>query len=124
MNVVSTLVKSTLFCLFFATSAAGAQWISLGDGYSELDISSITQRNGVVHLRMRHKVRQEKGVMTMDLNLAVDCKGSLYYIESGQISSDWSSRVAPMPAMPDDQRTFQLPTPNPAFNNMYAFVCP
>lgn len=88
-----------------------------------MDVSSITRSDGVAYLRMRHRVQNEQGIVTMDLDLAVHCDRSFYYIQSGQISSTWSARVVPMPDAPAEDRTFLLPTPNPEYNNMYDFVC-
>lgn len=88
-----------------------------------MDASSITRSDDVVYLRMRHKVQNEQGILTMELDLAVYCGRSFYYIQSGQTSSSWSPRIVPMPDMADDARTFRLPTQNPAYNNMYDFVC-
>lgn len=121
---VKTILKSFVLYLSFVAPVSAETWISLGDTMgSEMDTSSITRNDGVTYLRMRHKIRKEQGILTMDLHLAVFCNQSLYYIQSSQISSDWSSRIVPMPDLPDKDRTFSLPTPNPAFNNMYDFVC-
>lgn len=121
---MKNLFRSGLLCIALSAPAAAEQWISLGDTLgSEMDVSSITRSDDVAFLHMRHRLRNEQGILTMDLNLAVYCGRSFYYIESGQISSSWSSRVVPMPDLPDDGRTFHLPTPNQALNNMYDFVC-
>jgi hypothetical protein len=115
---------STLLILALSSPSSAEQWVSLGDMLgSEMDTSSISRRDEFVYLRMRHRIRNEQGLLTMDLNLAVSCPRNFYYIQSGQISSDWSPRVVPMPDLPDDKRTFSLPSENPAFNNMYDFVC-
>ena len=115
---------SALLVLALSCPSSAEQWVSLGDKLgSEMDTSSVSRRDEFVYLRMRHRVRNEQGLLTMDLNLAVSCPRSFYYIQSGQISSDWSPKVAPMPDLPDDKRTFRLPSKNLAFNNMYDFVC-
>ena len=102
---------SALLVLALSCPSSAEQWVSLGDKLgSEMDTSSVSRRDEFVYLRMRHRVRNEQGLLTMDLNLAVSCPRSFYYIQSGQISSDWSPQVAPMPDLPDDQRTFRLPS--------------
>ena len=124
MKFMKAISLSAMLVLALSSPAPAEQWVSLGDMIgSEMDTSSVSRRDEFVYLRIRHRVRNEKGLLTMDLNLAVSCARSFYYIQSGQISSDWSPQVAPMPDLPDDQRTFRLPSESPAFNNMYNFVC-
>lgn len=121
---MKAIALSALLVLALSSPSSAEQWVSLGDMLgSEMDTSSVSRRDEFVYLRMRHRIRNEQGFLTMDLNLAVSCPRRFYYIQSGQISSDWSQRVAPMPDLPDDERTFRLPSENPAFNNMYDFVC-
>lgn len=121
---MKTNILSALFVFALSSPSYAEQWVSLGDTLgSELDASSVSRRDEFVYLRMRHRIQNEQGLMTMDLNLAVSCPRSFYYIQSGQIGSDWSPRVVPMPDLPENERTFRLPTENPAFNNMYDFVC-
>lgn len=121
---MKAIALSALLVLALSSPSSAEQWVSLGDMLgSEMDTSSVSRRDEFVYLRMRHRIRNEQGLLTMDLNLAVSCPRRFYYIQSGQISSDWSQRVAPMPDLPDDERTFRLPSENPAFNNMYDFVC-
>ncbi len=117
-------ILSALLILPLPSPSYAEQWVSLGDTLgSEMDTSSVSRSDEFVYLRMRHRIRNEQGLITMDLNLAVSCPRSFYYIQSGQISSDWSPRIVPMPDLPDNERIFRLPTENPAFNNMYDFVC-
>ena len=121
---MKAIALSALLVIALPSLSSAEQWVSLGDMLgSEMDTSSVSRRDEFVYLRMRHRIRNEQGFLTMDLNLAVSCTRSFYYIQSGQISSDWSPHVVPMPDLPDDERTFRLPSENPAFNNMYDFVC-
>lgn len=109
-----------------AAPASADQWISLGGNFglgSELNISSIRMVDDITYLSMRTRSQADRGVITMHLDMAVYCGKGIYYIQSGQISSDWSSHVAPMPDLPDEERFVQLPTKNPSFNNMYDYVC-
>lgn len=123
MEYMKVPFLSIIIMLSLPSQSSAEQWVALGDMHSEMDVSSVSRRDDFVYLRIRHKVRKEQGLLTVDFNLAVSCPGNFYYILSGQTSSDWSPSIVPMPDLPEDQRTFYLPTENPAFNNMYDFVC-
>lgn len=106
-----------------ATSAQADRWISLGGNFglgSQLNTSSIRKVDGVTYLTMRMRGKRDKGVLTLQLDLAVYCKQGYYIVRSGQVTSDWSSRVVPSPSVPD---RFPFPTNNADINNMYDYVC-
>jgi hypothetical protein len=55
--------------------------------------------------------------------VVVHCGQDLLEIERGVLESDWSSKVVEMPELPREDRFMAIPVRNPAFNNLYAYLC-
>jgi hypothetical protein len=119
------LLVAALLSIFVAPSPILAQeWIALGGNLnSELDVGSIGRKGNTAIARIRHSIREERGILSMYVIIEGHCGQGYLYIADGEIRSNWSARVAPMPTLPEDERTIVLPTPNPAFLNLYNFIC-
>lgn len=104
--------------------ASAQDWAYLGGSPSaEMDMDSILHRNGFVQVHIRILADQPQGRMFMNQILTVDCAGSRARISDGWITSTYSSRIMPMPDLPEHQRTLLIPTPNDAYNVMFNYVC-
>jgi hypothetical protein len=119
-SILGLILSASIAC----GPVSAEDWAYLGGSPAgEMDISSIEKNNGLVRLHVRFFVDQPKGRMFMNQFLAVDCLGRRARISDGWITSSFSSKVAPMPDLPEHQRVLSLPTPNEAYNNMFAYVC-
>ncbi|WP_281995668.1 hypothetical protein [Ruegeria faecimaris] len=114
--------------VFVASTVCGhvsaQEWVYLGGRPAgEMDTSSIMEKGGLLHLNVRIIADQPQGRMFLNQALAVDCSEGWAWISDGWITSSFSSKVAPMPDLPEHQRIIHLPAPNEAYNNMYHYIC-
>lgn len=122
---MNKITLSAVFLISISTPSFSEEWVSLGAQFGpELDLSSVRQQDEFTYVRLRQMARNEQGVFTMGLNMAISCSRSFLFIQSGEITSDFSSKIVPMPNLSEDERMSYYPSSNDAFNNLFDFVCP
>lgn len=116
-------VAALVFAFMASTTFTQAeQWVSLGGMNSEIDLDSVS-RAGAPSAWIRTSGRTEQGILTTYFYLAAYCDRGFLYTVDGQIISSWSTTVAPMPDLPDADRTFWMPSPNVALSNAFVYLC-
>lgn len=113
-----------LMALFAPFPIFAEQWVALGGNLrSELDTTSISKQGGVATARIRHSVQAEQGMLSIYFYVSAYCGQDFLYMVDGEMRSTWSSRIVKMPNLSDDERTVRLPVKNPAFQNLYDYIC-
>lgn len=120
MNLIIAGIISALI----AGPAFAQEWIYLG-GHpeGELETSSIIPRRHGYNLQIRLFGEHQEGTLYINQTLDVHCADKIVRIDGAWLTSDFSSRVAEMPDLPEKDRLIYIPTPNQAYNNMFDFVC-
>lgn len=124
MLMNSRIVGLTLAAIITCGSVSAEDWAYLGGSPAgEMDTTSIVRDGGLIYLHVRLIGDLPQGRGFLNQILAVDCLEKTARISDGWMTSNFSSRVVPMPNLPEDQRVIFIPTPNEAYNNMFAYVC-
>ncbi|WP_372675260.1 hypothetical protein [Aquicoccus sp.] len=122
-------MKEFLAALIMAASLAGSKsnaqdWAYLGGSpQGEVDVDSVTRSGSLARVHVRFFADRQQARMYMHQILSVDCSNPAARITDGWISSSYSSRVAPMPDLPEYQRKIPIPSPNEAYNTLFNYLC-
>lgn len=98
-------------------------WIDLGGMGFEMDTASVEPRRGGSSAWIRKIAATPQGQLATHMLVVAHCGQDLLEIERGVLESDWSSKVVEMPELPPEDRFMELPVKNPAFNNLYSYLC-
>lgn len=122
---LSACIAATMVALLPVAGFA-ATWVALGNSpiNGELDSSSVRKQGSISLASIRMGgVKQDGITYFMHQDLAVFCGKSQIEVLAGRISSDRSAKVVEMPPLPENEKIFRLPTPNPGFSRLYDYVC-
>ncbi|MBP7002797.1 hypothetical protein [Amaricoccus sp.] len=103
--------------------ACAEEWVDLGGMGFELDTSSVDVGRGNSSAWIRKIAATEQGQLATHMLVIAHCGQDLLEIERGVLESDWSSKIVEMPELPPEDRFMAIPVKNPAFNNLYAYLC-
>lgn len=122
------LLPAMVAALALPHVAAAQDWISLGGAAGpmsfEMNTSSVESRGGdETSAWIRGVGAAPQGQLTLHMLVVAHCGQGLIEIERGIMESDWSPRIVEMPEPPPQDRIMALPAENPAFNNLYSYIC-
>lgn len=103
--------------------AVAEDWIALGGMGFEMDTTSIEVRGDTSSAWIRTVNTTPQGKLATHMLIVAHCDQDFLEIERGVLESDWSAKVVEMPQLPPEDRFMELPVENPAFNNLYAYLC-
>lgn len=113
--------------LTMTSQAVAEQWVSLGWGSSraqtELDLDSVARSSDGNRAIIRVVIPQPQGTLTSYFDMGIFCPERFVTILGGEIHSSWSSKIVPMPEMSMEERSSSIPSQNPAFQNLFDYLC-
>lgn len=118
-----TFLRVVVAALAMPHAVVAQDWISLGGMGFEMDTNSIGSRGDAAYVWIRKVAAVPEGQMITHILVVAHCGQELIEIERGIMEADWSPNPVEMPDLPPQDRFMALPVPNPAFNNMYSYLC-